>query len=185
MSEEEQIQRLRSGVPEAIEELRTWVRRGLARYREALGAEYEDLEQDAMLEILNALDAGRFLGMSSLATYAFSCARFNAIDTLRAKSRSKVVAVSDYEVSSSIASPQEELEGAEFRLLAEEIRRRLPESCQRIWLMLEEGFSYEEMAEALDLRPGTLRVRVYRCRKRALRIRESLIASRIVTNRDP
>ncbi|MCG8458319.1 MAG: hypothetical protein MI919_18740, partial [Holophagales bacterium] len=49
----------------------------------------------------------------------------------------------------------------------------LPAYCRKLWRMIIDGRSYREMSGALGVAEGTLRVRVRRCRERALRRRDA------------
>jgi DNA-directed RNA polymerase specialized sigma24 family protein len=48
----------------------------------------------------------------------------------------------------------------------------MPVECQKLWRMIVAGMSYRQMSERLEVSEGTLRVRVLRCRKRAMARRD-------------
>jgi RNA polymerase sigma factor (sigma-70 family) len=173
-SDAERIERLIRGESEAIEELRDWVRQAIGKYRRLLGEDFEDIEQEATLEVLHALDTGRFRGDSSLSTYAHSCARFRAIDALRASGRREVVAIEERVLRSPSPDPYQDAETRDSLEQLHEILRRMSPDCRRLWEMIRDGLSYQEMAEREGVRPGTLRVRVHRCREKALEARRGL-----------
>src|SRR5690606_2950781 len=74
--------------------------------------------------------------------------------------------------------------GALADLLATETRRQLlavvdavPAGCRRLWELLLAGRSYREMSELLGVGEGALRVRVLRCRRRALALAADVTGS--------
>jgi len=62
--------------------------------------------------------------------------------------------------------PEEALEQAELgRALQEALRRLTPEQREAFVLKHHEGYSYQEMAEMLDVAPAALKMRVHRARE--------------------
>ena len=55
------------------------------------------------------------------------------------------------------------------------VMERVSQECRKLWQMIFAGLSYREMSAQLDVKEGALRVRVLRCRKRALEVREELL----------
>ena len=53
----------------------------------------------------------------------------------------------------------------------------MSEECWRLWAMILEGLSYREMSDRVQVSKGALQVRVLRCRKRAMELREELLAA--------
>ena len=58
--------------------------------------------------------------------------------------------------------------------LLTKVLEQVSEECRRLWQMLFAGLSYREMSETLGVKAGALRVRVLRCRKRAVEVRDEL-----------
>ena len=54
----------------------------------------------------------------------------------------------------------------------ERVVSELGEECRKLLRRILAGESYEAMSEALGLAAGTLRVRVLRCRRKAMELRE-------------
>ena len=96
------------------------------------------------------------------------------IDRLRALDRRQWLDIEDLDLPAGRPSPLEELAAAETADLALRILEQTPESCRELWQMLQQGLRYREMSQRLGIAEGTLRVRVLRCRKRALELREKL-----------
>ena len=57
------------------------------------------------------------------------------------------------------------------------VLERMSEDCRRLWSMVLAGLSYREMSRRTGIAEGALRVRVLRCRKRAVELREELMAA--------
>ncbi len=181
MDEGALISSLLDGEPEVVEQVRAWIRGAFTPYRERLAADLEDLEQEVLLQLTRNLRDGRFQGKSSLATYVRTHVHHKCIDRLRALSRRQWVDVEDLELPARGPSPLEELSRAEAVDLALRVQEQMPESCRVLWQMLQEGLSYREMSQRLGIAEGTLRVRVLRCRQRALEVRDQLFSANPVT----
>lgn len=168
---------LLAGDATAIREVGGWIRQAATPYRDLWRGELEDLEQEALLALLESLRAGRFRGRSSLRTYARMLVHHRCIDRLRAARRRPTVGLDDLELAS-------EEEPALVRLTREESVRvglavlaRTSEACRELWRLLLAGRSYRDMAAELAVAEGTLRVRVLRCRRRAVRLRDQLLGA--------
>lgn len=169
---------LLDGVPEEVEEIRSWIRLAGSSYRSRLGSELEDMEQEILVDLTVALRAGKFDGRSSFKTYVRAFATHKCIDKIRSLSRRQWVDVEDLELQSTAPSALEELSRRDVRRLAQEVMESLGEECRDLWRMLEEGMRYQEMAERTGVASGTLRVRVLRCRQKATKLREKILARR-------
>lgn len=167
------IDRLLDGNPAVVETVRSWIRAAFVPYRRRFADDLEDLEQETLLQLIEALRGGRFQGRSKLATYVKSYIHHKAIDRLRAAGRREWVDLDELDLPSGRASAFDEMARSESVRIALEIVAEMPE-CQELWRMLREGMHYREMSERLGITQATLRVRVLRCRRRALEAREKL-----------
>jgi DNA-directed RNA polymerase specialized sigma24 family protein len=52
------------------------------------------------------------------------------------------------------------------------------DECRRLWLMILDGMSYQQMSQRLGASEGALRVKVLRCRKRAIAVRDRLLSKK-------
>ncbi|HSK75846.1 MAG TPA: hypothetical protein VLQ45_05265, partial [Thermoanaerobaculia bacterium] len=52
---------------------------------------------------------------------------------------------------------------------------RVPQECRERWRMIVAGLSYREMSLRMSVAEGTLRVRVLRCREKAVALRQELL----------
>lgn len=178
MDDPDLISRLLAGDAEVVERVRVWIRGAFTPYRARLAADLEDLEQEILLLLIRNLREGRFLGTSSLATYTRSLAHHKCIDRLRALSRRDWVDLEALDLPARAPSALDALTRSEAVDLALRVVEEMPESCRELWRMLEQGDSYREMSRLLGLAEGTLRARVLRCRRRALDVRQRLLAER-------
>ncbi len=174
MNDEELISGLLSGEPETVELVRAWMRASFVPYRSRLASDLEDLEQEILLEVTSALREDRFERRSSLRTYVRTYVSHKCIDQLRARARREWLDVDALELPSSAPSPLERVASTEMTDLALRRLEDTAEACRELWQMLREGMKYREMSERLGVAEGTLRVRVLRCRKAALELRETL-----------
>jgi len=165
------ISRLLAGDVEVIARIRSWIRLAFDPYRVRLAADLEDLEQEILLELTEALSAGTFRGDSRLRTYVRTYVHHKSIDRIRALGRRRWVDVADLELPSRAPSPLDRLSRAEAAAVAQRVVEEMPESCRELWRMLEQGLRYDEMSRRLGIDAGALRARVFRCRKRALEAR--------------
>jgi DNA-directed RNA polymerase specialized sigma24 family protein len=73
---------------------------------------------------------------------------------------------------------------AELDLLLRVVDRASPD-CRDLWKMIVLGLSYKEMSGRLGVAEGTLRVRVLRCRERAIALRSELMAGPVPKKAEP
>ena len=162
------LRRLRAGDARAFEELvRAHQQRVFAVALRMLGsaAEAEEIAQEVFLRAHRAL--AEFRGDAKLSTWLYAIASRLCLTRLGSSERS--MARQGEESLMRLAHPagapdalleQAELEAALHRAISE-----LPDE-RRIVVVLRdlEGLSYEEIATALDLEPGTVRSRLHRAR---------------------
>jgi RNA polymerase sigma factor (sigma-70 family) len=159
--------RLAAGDPVAANEVEAWVRRASASFARRLGDHLEDVIQDSMLEIVEALREGRFRDDGSFRGYVWRTTASNCVDRLRWQRRWVEV---DFDPSTQPlreASALAELLEAEGRARLLALAARQPRHCRELWRDVLAGLSYREMSERWGASEGALRVRVLRCRQRA------------------
>ena len=166
------------GDQKALATVDGWIRKAAFPYRRRLSDEWEDLRQDLRLEIFQLLQKGKFRGDSSLKTYVWRVVSHSCLDRCRARSRSREVDT-DLDDPSVLMPPRPPAQGSDAirRNLLLRVLEEMSEDCRRLWRMIAEGFSYKEMSAELGVSPGALRVRVLRCRKKALEVREQLFGN--------
>jgi len=175
-TDEEIIARFIGGEVDAIERVRGWVR---SQLRGNIGAglpQLEDIEQDVLLGLLEALEDGRFRGESRFETYVRSFCRFKFIDAVRSKKVRNTLGLEGREFEDQSLSIIERISREQDADLALRVFRALSNDCQLVIKMVVQGATYDEMARRLGMGAGAVRVRVYRCRKRALALKRELLS---------
>lgn len=168
MCDDRLLDRLRAGDARAFEELVTAHQHrvyGVALRMLGNGAEAEDVAQETFLRAYRAI-AG-FRGEARLSTWLYGIAARLCLSRLASGERRRVrqgeetlTRLATGEADPAARLEQSELETALHRAIAELSDER------RIVVVLRdlEGLSYEEIAAALDLEPGTVRSRLHRAR---------------------
>ena len=140
-------------------------------------ADAEDCVQTAYLRAFASI--GRFEGRSTLSTWLTRIVINEALGRKRAANRrraqldgSSVTILDDYREklmrgSMSGTSPEIELARLQVRRLLEEKISSLPAGFRLVFVLREiEGMTVEATAEALDLKPATVKTRLLRARRR-------------------
>jgi len=157
----------------------TWVKTATRHYRGSLGEDWHDAVQETLLRMTDLLRSKKFEGRSRLRTYVWRVAHHVCIDRSRARARRRLRPLDELGLSASGSGVLESMVRDERVALGLRVLVELTEDCRRLFQMVGEGMSYGEIGERLGLRPGTLRVRALRCRKRALEIRDRLLAGEV------
>jgi RNA polymerase sigma factor (sigma-70 family) len=168
-----------AGDAAAVARVDGWLERAASSFRRRLRNHFDDVLQDVRLEVIRLLRDGKFRGDSSLKTYLWRVTSHTCLDRLRAGKRWNYVELDPATVNGEMAAaferPPEKVWSAERDLLLR-VLAEMGEDCRRLWRMLVDGFSYREMSEETGASEGALRVRVLRCRRKALEVRERLLA---------
>jgi RNA polymerase sigma-70 factor (ECF subfamily) len=170
------IQRFLDGEPEAVGTVDRWIASASAPYRMRLADCWDDLQQEIRLELVRHLGRGDFRGDASFKTYLWRVANHTCVDQLRHRRRWRWDDFEDIEqklVDEGVVKVSAERRHLD-RDLAAKVQREASPECARLWSWIAQGLSYAEMGERLGVAPGTLRVRVLRCRKKAAEIRKRL-----------
>jgi len=166
--------RLLTGDAEALADVRRWVRGAVGPYRRRLATELEDLEQEVVVSLVETLRAGRFEGRSRLSTYVRRMVHYRCLNRLRTMRRREMVGVDDADLVDREPTPFERVRRRQALALGLRVLAEMPAACRELWTMIHRGLSYDAMAERLHVAAGTLRVRVHRCREKALDLRDRL-----------
>ena len=161
------LARLRAGDPRAFEELVTTYQHrvfGVALRMLGSRAEAEEIAQEAFLRAHRAVV--NFRGDARLGTWLYGIASRLCLNRLSSPDRRMVrgdAALADVPARTPDAAA--EVERAELDAALRTAIEELPNE-QRLVLVLRdvEGLSYEEIADALALVPGTVRSRLHRAR---------------------
>src|SRR3989442_3360753 len=168
------LERLRAGDPRAFEELVIVYQHrvcGVALRMLGSRAEAEEIAQEVFLRAHRAV--ADFRGDARLGTWLYAIASRLCLNRLASPDRR--VARGD-EVLADVAAPTPDAAAAAERAELDAALRaaiaELPEDRRLVLVLRDiEGLSYEEIAEALALEPGTVRSRLHRAR---LQLKEKL-----------
>jgi RNA polymerase sigma factor (sigma-70 family) len=157
-----------------------WIGRAARPFRRRLGERWDDTLQDVRLEVVRLLRQGSFRGESTLKTYLWRVVAHTCLDRLRSQTRWKwteLDGLEGWEADSLLAErdPVRDDLAPEAKDLLLRVLEQVSEDCRRLWSMVVAGHSYREMSQRTGVPEGALRVRVLRCRKRAVELRTHLL----------
>lgn len=165
---------LERGETEAVTRVRRWVRGAAGPFRSRVGDDLEDLEQEVLLSLTRALREGSFEGRSTLFTYVRKAVVYRCLNRVRDRRQRELVALEGARLEAPGPSPHREAAGREELERALDVLSRMSEECRELWRFLHQGLTYSEMSDRLGVAAGTLRVRMLRCRRRALELWEGV-----------
>ena len=165
------------GEEESYSRVEGWVTREVSARYTVRGIEKEDLCQQIHEKLLSNLRAGRFAFRSSFRTYITSVVHHTCIDALRKKYLHRVTDLPD-EMSSEWGNPYREIEKSDQVRLLHRLLHLSPEVCRKLWRMIFlENLPYGEIGRRLAIPAGTVKSRMFYCRKKALAIYARLVGS--------
>ena len=173
----ERVEAFLFGDEAVTQEITSWIRT-VVYHRAWRLQRSEDLVQDVLVRLLEALGNGRFEGRSSLRTFVERVAKYTCLDAVR---RARRVDFVDLDETGELPAPSDDgvldrMEADEQAQLCFAVLERLPEGCRDLLQRtLAEGVRYEEIAAAAGVAVGTIKSRVSRCRDRALRLRDQIL----------
>jgi RNA polymerase sigma-70 factor (ECF subfamily) len=127
------------------------------------GADADDAAQMALIAIVKNLDT--FDGRARFTTWSYRIATNAAIDELRRRNRRSATSIDDDETHLQVAALGDLENAASARLDVHDALDRLADEF-RAPVVLRDlcGLDYDEIAEVLELAPGTVRSRIARGR---------------------
>lgn len=132
-----------------------------------------DAAQETFLKAYSALR--RFRGDSSFSTWIYRIARNSCLDAIRTRKRSRTYSLDDpvdtgdgevtRQIEGDLPSPDEVILTRERQTVINDALAELPDHHRSVLVLRDiEGFSYEEIAEVLEVKLGTVKSRLYRAR---------------------
>jgi RNA polymerase sigma-70 factor (ECF subfamily) len=175
-NDQEVVTRFLKGESEAVETVDGWISRAAWPYQRRLADRWDDVLQEVRLEVTRLLDEGKFRGESSLRTYLWRVVSHTCLDQLRSQSKWKLTGLDTLVGPDEPVAPQRGISSRqEDRDFLLRVLDRVPQDCQEMWRMIVAGLSYKEMSLRMGVAEGTLRVRVLRCREKAVSARQDLL----------
>jgi RNA polymerase sigma-70 factor (ECF subfamily) len=176
IDDREMVTRFLRGDRDAVGTVDGWISRAAWPYQHRLANRWDDVLQEVRLEVTRLLGQGKFRGESSLRTYLWRVVSHTCLDQIRVQNKWKWADLE--EVDQPGSGPEAIPAGAarqEDKDLLLRVLERVPQDCREMWRMIVAGLSYREMSLRLGVAEGTLRVRVLRCRERAVAARRELL----------
>lgn len=160
------------GEAAAVETIALWIRQAAGRYRGRLPAEWDDLLQDLLLEVTTVLQDGAFRGDSTLRTYVWRIAHYRCLNRIRDLARRPESEIEEqtYHLPDPARPVLERLVQRESEDSLMRFFDSVSADCQRLWKLILAGQSYREISRETGISEGALRVRVLRCRQKALKL---------------
>src|SRR4051794_38543850 len=175
-NDQEMVTRYLKGENEAVGTVDGWISRAAWPYQRRLADHWDDVLQEVRLEVTRLLGEGKFRGESSLRTYLWRVVSHTCLDQLRSRDKWKWA---DLEPLESADQPAGQVRGIasrhEDRDLLLRVLDQVPQDCREMWRQIAAGLSYREMSLRMAVAEGTLRVRVLRCREKAVVARQDLL----------
>ena len=172
------VTRFLRGEADAVNTLNEWIARAAWPYQRRLADRWEDVLQDIRLEVTRLLGQGKFRGESSLRTYLWRVVGHTCLDQIRAQKKWQWADLDDLDGrEGSTSLPEVSPTRQEDRDLLLRVLERVSQDCRDLWRMILAGFSYRDMSLRVGVAEGTLRVRVLRCREKAISLRAELLGA--------
>ena len=127
--------------------------------------EAEDVVQEAMIKIWKRMD--KFSQIDNKEAWVITIVRNLAIDKIRAKKKKQTSDINDYfHISDNAPSPDIKLEQKDAVRKVAEIMNTLQETQREIITLRDiEGYTYQEIADIMDLKVDQVKVYLFRARK--------------------
>jgi RNA polymerase sigma factor (sigma-70 family) len=171
--DERTIRDFLNGDPSAVARVERWIGAAARPYRSRLHSHLDDVRQDILAELTKLFGEDRFRGESTLISYVWRITNHACLRQLRTLQRwiPDGHDVLDQRADEGLSPADRLLEQDRVETI-QKIANLLPEECNDLWRRILAGQSYEAMSAALNLAAGTLRVRVLRCRRKAMELRD-------------
>ncbi|ANM31764.1 hypothetical protein ABI59_22680 [Acidobacteria bacterium Mor1] len=168
-----QIDAYLRGDADVFLEVDLWIRTQLRAQYPALLDEEEDLCQMVHQKLLVNLREGRFRGQSNLRSYVGGITNYSSIDRLRVRYRDR-----EFQEEAEAELPQQatdnpyrDAEQKDEAKLLHRLVMAMPAACRELWrLVFVEKLSYVQVGEELTIPPGTVKSRMWHCRRKATEI---------------
>jgi len=142
----------------------------------------EEIGQDTFLKAYNALN--EFKGQSKFSTWLYKIAYYRSLDYLKKNKRRVDTTKIDISEEYNIASMDDALDLMDVKERAEIIKHAIQElaadDAVLITLYYFETLSMAEISKVMEIPPNTIKVRLFRARKRLAKILEIKLEQEII-----
>lgn len=161
------VERYLRGDPDAYGDVRQWILVALRARYASLFRDHEDLAQTIHEKLVGSLRRGHFDGRG-LRPYVIGVVHNAVIDHLRRVYRHRLVEEAVRAEPAPVTNPYRKAHlGSEMRHLYLALQA-VPRSCRSLWrLLFVERLSYAEIGERLSVPVGTIKSRMWHCRRKA------------------
>lgn len=169
--DEQLAERYLLGDPDAFAEVDRWIRIALRKRYPGLAGDHDDLAQEAHVRLLASLRAKRYSSERSLRAYVSGLVHHIGVDRIRAVYRARLSALdlSSQPAPADARDPYRDLRTADDSALLFQAILEVPPNCREMWrLMFVERLNYEQIAARLSVPVGTVKSRMWSCRRKAL-----------------
>lgn len=172
-NEQKLIERASGGDPAAFNTLMAAHEKRMYAVALRMFANREDAQdclQEAMLRIYRSI--GNFKGQSSFATWVYRITMNSCLDELRRKKNKQSTSLDDlldqgWAPADEGATPEKHAMRSELRRELKRAIHELPEDMRSAVILRDvQGFSYEEIAQVLNVNVGTVKSRISRAREK-------------------
>ena len=172
-NEQKLIQRASGGDPAAFNRLMAQHEKKMYAVALRMFGNREDAQdclQEAMLRVYRAI--GSFKGQSSFSTWLYRITMNTCLDELRRKKNKQSTSLDNlleqgWSPSDDEGTPEKHAVRAEMRRELNQAIQELPEDMRSAVVLRDiQGFSYDEIAEALGVNVGTIKSRISRAREK-------------------
>ena len=127
--------------------------------------EAEDVVQEALIKLWRGKE--KFAEISNKEAWAITVVRNLSIDKIRSKKKKQTSDIDDYyHISDNSPSPHKKLEQRDALKKVEEIMDTLPSTQKEIITLRDiEGYTYQEIADIMELKVDQVKVYLFRARK--------------------
>lgn len=153
-----------------------WIRTEIRVRFPVLRSDADDLAQTVHARLLENLRSGAFQGRSTLETYVVHMTRYRAVDRLRRTRRDPLFTDTDaLDRAAGGEGPYARVAAKEKGELLRRILLLAPAACRELWrLVMVDGLAIRDAARRLSIPEGTVKSRLWYCRRRAFALFDRL-----------
>jgi len=156
----------------AFQTVDLWVRHEVTARFPVLRHERADVCQVTHEKLVRALRQGEFHHRSTLRTWVIRITRYTAVDWLRRSHRDQLLEdVSLFPDAAVDPGPYRSLVARELSETLRNILALAPQTCRELWrLAFVDGLGFRDIALRLGIAQGTVKSRMWYCRRRAFQL---------------